>query len=223
MSVEDGSTHIGRRRAPAPQGDGADTPEPAQPGEDPSATRVGRRRAETSAAAPGVTGRPEPSGADEIVRFGPGVPGEPQSPSWTPPTAGGRRRSRPGRWVGAFLTLAIVVGVVLYLFLRGGDAPTVRSIDVRADPAAASCDATVDVIGTIVTDGSPGTLRYQWIRSDGQTSEVLAQTVASGVTSTQVRLQWTVTGQGWLDARATLRVLDPAPSEGVGRFTYTCS
>jgi hypothetical protein len=121
------------------------------------------------------------------------------------------------------LTLLIVAGVVAFLLLRDGSSVVVQRVDVRAVPATATCDTTVDVVGTLVTDGQAGSVRYQWVRSDGQTSEVLSQTIASGVTTTDVHLQWSVTGQGRLAATATLRVLDPAPVEGSGGFTYSCS
>jgi hypothetical protein len=121
------------------------------------------------------------------------------------------------------VTLLVLAGVVAFLLLRGGSTVAVQHLDVRESPATATCDTTVDVIGTITTDGRAGAVRYQWLRSDGQTSEVLTQTVASGTTSTDVHLQWSVTGQGRLAATATLRVLDPGPTEAAGGFTYSCS
>ena len=96
-------------------------------------------------------------------------------------------------------------------------------MEVTANPAAASCGTTVDVVGTVTTDGHGGTFRYEWLRSDGQQSEVLTQTVPRDTTTTQVRLNWAVSGQGRFDGRATLRVLDPAPAEAQGGFTYACS
>jgi hypothetical protein len=238
MSTDERATQLGRRHrepdrtpdsAPASTGGGAEERE--------SGTRLGRRRAPEQAG-PGSAGtsagdrvaptaeerelgsRANPTGEDEVLRFGPGVPAS--SPAWA--AAAPARRRRPRRWVGALLTLGIVVGVVLVLLLRGGEPIAVQGVGVRALPAEAGCDTTVDVVGTITTNGRAGTVRYQWFRSDGQSTEVLAQSVASGATSTDVHLQWSVSGQGRLDATATLRVLEPAGAgEGSGSFTYRCS
>lgn len=205
------ATALGKRRSRSDQAD-------------PTNTRAGRgREPDTDERRDGTTPLPTD---DEVVRFGPGVPAAATVPGWSTPTgppSRDPRRRRPRRWVGAVLTLLIVAGVVAFLLLRGGSQVAVQRLDVRAAPAAASCDTTVDVVGTITTDGHAGSVRYQWLRSDGQTSEVLTQTVASGTTSTDVHLQWSVTGQGRLAATATLRVLDPAPTEAAGGFTYSCS
>jgi hypothetical protein len=240
MSTDERATQLGRRHRepdrapdPAPASTDGDADEPA------AGTRAGRRRAaEQAAPEPPAAGtsagnrvapaaeerdmgsRANPAGQDEVLRFGPGVPAS--SPAWA--AAAPARRRRPRRWVGALLTLVIVVGVVLVLLLRGGDPIAVQGVGVRALPAEAGCDTTVDVVGTITTNGRSGTVRYQWFRSDGQSTEVLAQSVASGATSADVHLQWSVSGQGRLDATATLRVLEPAGAgEGSGSFTYRCS
>ena len=81
---------------------------------------------------------------------------------------------------------------------------------------------TVDVVGTVTTDGRAGTFTYQWLRSDGQVSAELTGSVADGVTSTQVHLMWTFSGPGTYPASATLRVLRPDPVEAVGHLTYSC-
>ncbi len=78
------------------------------------------------------------------------------------------------------------------------------------------------MVGTVQTNGKAGTFTYQWVRSDGQTSAVLDQSVTSGVASTQVHLYWSFSGQGTLDVSATLKVLAPTPLEATGEFTYAC-
>jgi hypothetical protein len=229
-----GSTHLGHRSrngtdaaaAPESPSSAATALGKRRAAPEQAGTRAGRRSPETDERPP-ETPAASPTSDDEVVRFGPGVPAAATVPGWSSPTSStGRgtatRARRPRRWVGGLLTLLIVAGVVAFLLLRGGSSVAVQRVDVRAVPATASCDTTVDVVGTLVTDGSAGSVRYQWVRSDGQTSEVLTQTIASGVTSTDVHLQWSVTGQGRLAATATLRVLDPAPTEGSGGFTYSC-
>ena len=208
------ATALGKRRAAPQQAEQA-------------GTQAGRGRASGTDEGPAETTGAEATPDDEVVRFGPGVPAAATVPGWSSPSSApargpGTRRRRPRRWVGGLLTLLIVAGVLAFLLLRGGSSVAVQRVDVRAVPASAGCDATVDVVGTLTTDGRAGTVSYQWFRSDGQTSAVLTQTIASGATATDVHLQWSVTGRGRLDAQATLRVLEPAPTEAAGGFTYSC-
>jgi hypothetical protein len=99
---------------------------------------------------------------------------------------------------------------------------TVTGAQVTAAVAPGVCDTDVDVVGTVTTDGRAGTVRYQWLRSDGQTTEPQVQSVAAGTTTSQLHLLWSVSGHGRLPARATLRVLEPTPIEASGGFTYSC-
>lgn len=116
-----------------------------------------------------------------------------------------------------------MIAVIVFLLQHRATPLTVGAVQVAAQPASPGCDTTVDVVGTVTTDGRGGTLHYQWLRSDGQTGEVLAQSVGSGTTSTQVHLAWTVSGHGRFEGRATLRVLDATgPAEGSGTFVYSC-
>lgn len=130
-------------------------------------------------------------------------------------------RRRP--WIGALVTIALVAGVVAWLLTHGGPPLEARAAQVTADSRAGACDTAVDVVGTITTNGRPGSITYQWVRNDGQPTDVLTQTVAAGATTTQVHLQWSFSGRGRFNAVATLRVLDPAPSEARGAFAYSCS
>jgi hypothetical protein len=182
-------------------------------------TRLGRRRSADDASRPAVSSTAGPD--DEVVRFGPGVPASgPASPSWGQAVP---RRRRRRNWLGGLVTLAIVAVVVAWLLLQHGDPLVVRGAEVHAVPATAGCDTTVDVVGTVTTGGGSGILRYQWLRSDGQTSEILTQSVAKDAAPTPVHLQWSVSGHGHFDGRATLRVLEPSPTESSGTFTYSCS
>ena len=100
---------------------------------------------------------------------------------------------------------------------------TVSSVAVA--PAAlpgAKCDTQVDIVGTINTNGKAGTISYQWVRSDGQRTGVLKQSVSGGQTSTKVHLYWRFSGQGTMAATATLDVLAPTKADGKTTFTYTC-
>lgn len=210
MAEDAAATGLGRRRRdPAPE-----TAPPPSSG-NPDETRAGARRA---ARVP--DDGPGPGG---LTRFGPGVPTEePASPAWGAASVGRRRRrSRP--WLGGLLTLIVVVAFLAWLLTRQATPLAIGGVEVAANPARASCGAIVDVVGTVTTGAEGGTFRYQWTRSDGQTSDVLTQTVPRDTTTSQVHLQWAVSGQGRFDGRATLRVLDPTPAEGSGTFVYACS
>jgi hypothetical protein len=223
VADEAGTTGLGRRRRegtsePPPEAPPTGAPAPPATSEDPAETRLGERR----------RGRlPDaPSGPDEVVRFGPGVPttpsGGPTSPNWGA-TGTRRRRRRSRSWVGGLLTLLAVAAVLAWLLTRQPTPLEVRGLEVTANPAAATCGATVDIVGTVTTDGHGGTFRYQWLRSDGQKSDTLSQTVPRDTTTTQVHLSWAVSGQGRFDGHATLRIVDPAPAEAQGGFAYACS
>jgi hypothetical protein len=196
-------------------------PEPTADAAD-QVTRLGQR-GRASGDAPGR----EPGPAR--LRFGPGAGAASRPPTW--PTADRRRPGRRrGRWRGrlralasGLVTLVLVAGVAAYLWQRHENPLVVTgAVVAAAEEPGDQCDVTVDVVGTIQTNGPPGTISYQWIRSDGETSGVLDQSVPSGRASTQVHLFWSFSGQGRYDATATLRILAPTPMEVVGQFTYAC-
>ncbi|GAA5179618.1 hypothetical protein GCM10023322_10130 [Rugosimonospora acidiphila] len=84
------------------------------------------------------------------------------------------------------------------------------------------CDVQYDIVGTIVTNGKSGTISYEWLRSDGQTSGTLTQSVGLGQRSTTVHLYWKFTGEGSLTASATLHLLSPQAPNGSAHFGYSC-
>lgn len=84
------------------------------------------------------------------------------------------------------------------------------------------CNVQYDIVGTIITNGKAGTISYEWLRSDGQSSGTLEQSVASGETSTTVHLYWKFTGKGSMTATATLHVLSPSQVQGATQFPYAC-
>jgi hypothetical protein len=88
--------------------------------------------------------------------------------------------------------------------------------------AREGCDITVDVVGTVRTNGRAGTFSYRWIRSDGGRSEVLHQSVEAGSQTVAVHLYWTFRGRGTYRATATLEIVGPTPSQASGVYTYAC-
>jgi hypothetical protein len=198
---------------------GPDAGPDGRAGDDPAdaLTRLGRRAAASGlrAAPPGRAG----------LRFGPGVDAAGRAPAWR---AGGSRRRRRRRdrlraLASGLLTLAVLAGVGGYLWWQRQNPLQVTAVVVApAQPPGEECDVTVDVVGTVQTNGRGGTVTYQWIRSDGEMSAVLDQTVPDGSASTQVHLFWAFSGQGRYQAVATLKVLAPTPMQASGEFTYAC-
>jgi serine/threonine kinase PknH len=166
-----------------------------------------------------------PADADEVtLRFGPG-PGAgvaPRAPGWTP--APKRRRRKRSPLLGGVLTGLIVAAVIGYLLLQG-EPGKLEVLGATVAPAAApgqQCNLTVDIVGTVQTNGHSGVITYRWSRSDGETTDVLSQSVTKGASSTAVHLLWKVAGKGRFPATATLLVESPNPVQAKGSFTYDC-
>jgi hypothetical protein len=155
------------------------------------------------------------------LRFGPGAPATVPPPIPLAPMRPRRPWTRP--FVRTMLTVLIIGAVGVAWWWRSQPAVSVAVISVApAQPPGDACDITVDVIGTVGTDGRPGIFTYQWVRSDGQASEVLRRSTELGSTTVQVHLHWTFHGEGTYEARATLRILTPTRSAATGHFTYAC-
>jgi hypothetical protein len=177
----------------------------------------------------GVGGSPGGREQDISLRFGPGVQPEDTNPLMDKWRAGRqpRRRRRRG-WarslISGLITIAVVGGVLVWLLLRGQDAGLeITAIKVQAPHATQRCDAAVDVVGVLTTNGKRGEISYRWRRSDGNESGLLSASTEKGRREVRVPLHWTVTGQGKLHAVATLELLAP----GAGRrasasFDYLC-
>jgi hypothetical protein len=187
------------------------------------ATRPGRRGRDVPAADRPATG--------VRLRFGPGVPpagprpvGRATPPAApTPPPGRPPNRRRRRAVLSGLLTLALAIGVVGVLWWRQRDPLDVTAAEVTTTiPAGSACDVTVDVVGTVRTNGRAGTFSYRWVRSDGGRSEVLDQSVAAGVSSVRVHLYWTFRGRGTYRATATLQVVRPTATEAAGVYTYAC-
>jgi hypothetical protein len=156
------------------------------------------------------------SGEEVVHRFGPGLTG---APKWSGP-APRRRRSPKGGVLFGGLALAAVLA---FFLLWRPDPVVLTGAEVApAAPVGQACDVTVDVVGTIRTNGRAGTIGYRWLRSDGESSEPLTQTVEAGQTSAQVHLFWTLSGKGRYPATATLEITQPQPLTATGGFTYSC-
>jgi hypothetical protein len=192
---------------------------------------VERARLDIDATRPGRRGGDAgPVDGSVRLRFGPGVPPAGPRPLGraTPPPASAGAPARPNRLrrravLSGLFTLALAIGVVGVLWWRQRDGLDVTAAGVGTTvPAGIGCDVTVDVVGTVRTNGRPGTFRYRWIRSDGAHSELMDQSVAAGASSVEVHLYWTFRGRGTYRATATLEVVAPTALRASGVYTYAC-
>jgi serine/threonine protein kinase len=145
-------------------------------------------------------------------------------PPWWPALPTPRHRRR--RWRGALstlLTAAIAAGVGAYVWQRSHETLKITSAAVAVTNPPVGCDVTVNIIGTIYTNGRGGPIRYEWIRGSEKNAPVLVADDASGSQAVQVELKWGFRGKGTDQAVAELRVLEPEQAQASTTFTYSCS
>ena len=141
------------------------------------------------------------------------------------PAARPRRRRR--RWTGvlsSLLTVAIVAGIAGYVWNKTHQTLKVTAATVSVtNPGKIACNSTVDVVGTISTNGKGGPITYQWTK-DGQNLPTGTVTASSGQQQLRVELQWYLAGQGVHHATAIFQVFTPnVISAQSASFTYTCT
>jgi hypothetical protein len=190
---------------------------------EPTAAHPGRTTG-AATVAPGRTGSGAVRNAAGEVRFGPGVPTTPPpAPAWPTPAPPTRRRPlwRTATSVlSGLLTVALVVVVGLYLWQR------LRPLEVGgvtlATPATAGCDATVDVVATVTTNGRAGEIRYQWLRSGSAPGALLTERVGRGQRTAALTLRWTFNGVGSTTETATVNIVSPSPLQAQAPVVYDC-
>jgi serine/threonine protein kinase len=141
------------------------------------------------------------------------------------PAARPRRRRR--RWTGvlsSLLTVAIVAGVAAYVWTKTHQSLKITAATVTvANPDKIGCNSTVDVVGTIDTNGKGGPVTYQWTK-DGQNLPAGTVTATSGQQQVRVELKWYLSGKGVHHAAAIFQVFTPnVISAQSASFTYTCA
>jgi hypothetical protein len=167
-----------------------------------------------------VPPRPGPPGPNlDIVRYGPGVPATrpPGNAELTgerawhgtgraaPPS---RRRERWRRLASMVLTIALLAASAVVLYLRFHHPPFHVTAVTITHQARNGC--VVDVTGRISTNGSAGTVSYQWLfRSGQQSPQPLNQSVAEGERAVYVTVTLEGSGQGSTSQKVTLQVLGP--------------
>ena len=141
------------------------------------------------------------------------------------PTARSRPRSRRlAGLLSSVITVAIVAGVAAYVWHNNHQALRVTAATVTvAHPGKIACNTTVDVVGTIVTNGKGGPVTYQWTK-DGQDLPVGTVTAASGQQQVRVDLKWYLRGAGTHLAKAIFQVFTPnVITAESASFTYVCA
>jgi eukaryotic-like serine/threonine-protein kinase len=140
----------------------------------------------------------------------------------------GRRRRTP-LWATAALVSAAVAAMGVVLVLRHPqETPQrleVRTVRVDVDPRSgtATCPRGRFVFtATVLTNGSPGTLRLQWVQPDGDTTAPREVTVEGGQTQIRAELPFTVRGPKPLVGAAELRVLGAPHVSARRAVRYTC-
>ena len=176
-------------------------------------------------------GGPPPQSASGVLRYGPGVPasqaGVAAESVWRtghrpePPSRQDRLR-RVRRVLGSALTVILLVVAGIVVWLRFFDHPAFHVTEVSIiQQTKTSCG--VNVTGKIVTNGSAGTVSYEWVfQPQTQAPQPLSQSVAAG--SHDVLVTVAVQGQGHGNAtqKVTLDVLGPDTGTAFTNVTISC-
>jgi hypothetical protein len=167
---------------------------------------------------------PPPS---ELVRYGPGVPPSQASVSaeqvWrtgqipTPP----KRPVRFRALASLALTVILLAAAGVLLFLRFHHSPFKVSGVPTFSTAQNGC--TVNVTGQIPTNGSSGTISYQWVFTPQQAApQPLSQSVVSGQHDVFVTVAVQGQGHGTASEQVTLQVLGPNQESASSVVKVSC-
>ena len=184
------------------------------------------------AGSPGAVSR---GGSQQIVRYGPGVPGPAPGPAPVPPAAvpsapgalaaptaeevwrhglPGNGQRRPGplrRWLSPALTVILLIASAVVIYTRLHH-PPFGVTGVAITGVTSGC--TVDVTGRISTNGGAGTVSYEWtFQPQLIAPQPISQSVAAGQSAVSATAAIDGQQHGRLAQTVTLRVLGP----GAGR------
>ncbi len=174
-------------------------------------------------------GNATPPPATHVVRHGPGVPGaagvaatgaesvrRPGHRAGPPP---GRRGLR--RILRSALTVILLAAAGAVLWLRFHHAPFNVTGVAITQQAKTTCG--VDVTGRISTNGSAGTVSYQWVfRPQTEAPQPLSQTVIAGQHAVYVTVAVEGQGHGSATQEVTLDVLGPGAGTASQRVSVRC-
>jgi len=141
---------------------------------------------------------------------------------WRTGTPGRHRRpARLRRLLGWALTVGLLAasGVILYQRFHHAPFHVTGVAILRQTPHGCG----VDVVGRIDTNGSVGTVSYQWVfRPDAHPPQPLSQSVAAGQHAIDVTVAVEGEGQGTAERIVTLQVLGPDPMSAPTTVVLHC-
>jgi hypothetical protein len=197
-----------------------------------SASSVDRKKGEMGEGAPGTgpvlpaeTTVP-PAVQPDVVRHGPGVPASQAGAEsvWRTGRRGGpsARRVRLRRRLGLALTVILLAAAGLVVWLRFFDHPPFHVTGVgQLQETRSAC--TVDVTGQIATNGSAGTISYQWVfRPQAQAPQPLSQSVTAGQHTVSLTVAVEGQGHGSVHQTVTLDVLGPDAGSASAAVGLSC-
>ena len=142
---------------------------------------------------------------------------------WRDPRPAGpsRRLARLRRLSGLALTAALLAASGVLLYLRFHHAPFQVTGAAITRQAPNGCG--VDVTGQVTTNGSAGTVSYEWLFTPGtQPPQPLTQSVAAGQRTVDVTVAVEGQGRGSASQRVTLQLLGPDPVAASATVTVRC-
>ena len=167
----------------------------------------------------------------EIVRYGPGVPaarpaGQAELTAeriWraSGPGRPSQRRARLGRLSGWALTVILLAASGIVLYLRFHHAPLGVTGVAITQQVHNGCG--VEVTGRITTNGSAGTVSYQWLLPpDRQPPQPLSQSVVAGQDALYVTMAVAGQGHGSASQAVILQILGPDPQAASADVVINC-
>jgi len=172
-----------------------------------------------------------PQSASDVLRYGPGVPasqaGVAAESVWRtghrpgpPPRHARLRRAR--RVLGSALTVILLIVAGIVVWLRFFDHPAFHVTEVSiTQQTKTTCG--VNVTGEIATNGSAGTVSYQWVfQPQTQAPQPLSQSVTAGQHDVTVTVAVQGQGHGNATQKVTLDVLGPDPRSDSENVTISC-
>ncbi|MEU6711607.1 hypothetical protein ABZ897_09005 [Nonomuraea sp. NPDC046802] len=134
-------------------------------------------------------------------------------------------RRRRQRTILASTVFAVIMAGAAFAWFRLSGTPelAVRSINVVAPKKTQGCDSEVLINATVMTNGAPGEITYEWRRNLDKVIVKGTLHTKSDQTSYTVPLRWTLNGRSNVKATATLKILTPGPIRtDKASFTYKC-
>src|SRR5579871_624509 len=176
-------------------------------------------------------GGPGPGGAGDVLRYGPGVPesgaGGAAESVWRtgqrpgpPPRQGRLRQTRRVLSTALTVILLVAAGVVVWLRFFHHSPFHVTGVSITQETKT-SCG--MNVTGRIATNGSAGTVSYQWVfKPQIQAPQPLSQSVTAGQHDVVVTVAVQGRGHGSAAQEVTLDVLGPDPGTARVDVTISC-